>query len=52
MAGTVLAASLAGPGHYVTIGPLQVSLANLLVIGLMVLVFALAVVLPFPRDKR
>ena len=45
------AIDLNGPGHYVHWGVVQVSVANLIVIGLMLLVFALAVVLPFPKDK-
>ena len=48
----ILALSLSGPGHYITIGPIQISLANLIVIGLMIVVFVLAILLPFPGDKR
>ena len=59
MAGTslpgarVLAApiDLKGTGHYVHWGVLQISVANLVVIGLMVLVAAAAVALPFPRER-
>jgi hypothetical protein len=44
---------LNGPGHYVhLVGPIQISVGNLVVILLMVAVFALAVLLPFPKDKR
>ena len=49
---TVLAGSLDSPGSYVHLGPLEISVANLVVIALMVVVFVLAVLLPFPRDKR
>lgn len=35
-------------GHYLHEGFLQLSLGNLLVIGVMILVFVLALVLPFP----
>jgi hypothetical protein len=40
------------PGYYLNWGVIQISLANVIVIGLMLLVFALALVLPFPRGKR
>lgn len=42
------------PGHYVHWGFIQISVANLVVIGLMLVVFVLAVALPFPhgRSKR
>ena len=36
-------------GHYLHWGVLSVSLTNLLIMGGMVLVFVLALVLPFPR---
>jgi hypothetical protein len=39
------------PGHYIHWGFIQLSLANLIVILLMVIVFVLAIVLPFPRRK-
>ena len=35
-------------GHFLHWGILQISMGNLIVIGLMVAVFVLAVVLPFP----
>jgi hypothetical protein len=49
----VLAAfvNLNHPGRYVHWGFIQLSLANLLVIGLMLLVFVLAIVLPFPHGR-
>jgi len=37
------------PGHYVHWGFIQISVANLMVIGLMLLVFVLAIVVPFPH---
>lgn len=40
------------PGHYVTWGVIQISVANLVVIGLMIILFALALLLPFPRGRR
>lgn len=43
--------NLNGQGHYIHWGFIQISLANLLVIVAMVVVFVLAIVLPFPRRK-
>jgi hypothetical protein len=39
------------PGHYIHWGFIQISVANLIVIILMVVVFVLAIALPFPRRK-
>ena len=39
------------PGTYLHWGVIQISLANLAVIGLMLLVFVLAVIIPFPRRR-
>jgi hypothetical protein len=44
---TVLAA-----GKYLSWGVVRISLTNLLIIVAMVVVFALALVLPFPRDHH
>ena len=56
LAAAALAApvNLNHPGHYVHWGVIQISVANLVVIGLMVLIFVAALFLPFPkgRDKR
>ncbi len=38
--------------YFVHWGVLQISLANLLVIMLMVVIFVLALLLPFPHDKE
>ncbi len=40
------------PAHYFHAGFILISVANLIVIALMVLVFILAVVLPFPGGRR
>lgn len=40
---------LNGPGHYVHWGFVQISVANLILIGLMVVVFAAAILIPFRR---
>ncbi len=37
-----------GAGRYIHWGVIQISLANLIIIGVMVLVFILALVVPFP----
>ena len=38
-------------GHYVHWGVIQISVANLVVIGVMLLLFVLALVLPFPGRR-
>ena len=40
------------PGHYLHWGWLQISVANLIVIGLMVVTFIAALVVPFPGKRR
>ena len=39
------------PGHFIHWWVIQLSLANLLVIAAMVLVFVLALVVPFPKPR-
>ncbi len=41
-----------GPAHYLHVGFLLISLANLLVIALLIVVFVLAVVLRRPTKQR
>jgi hypothetical protein len=48
---SVLAVGLNGTGYYIHWGFVQLSLANLAVIALMVIVFILALVVPFPGRK-
>jgi hypothetical protein len=43
---------LNGPGSYLTVGWLQLSWANAIVIGGMLLLFAAALLLPFPGHGR
>ncbi len=43
--------NLNGSGRYIHWGFIQLSLANFVVIVLMVVVFVLAILLPFPRHK-
>jgi hypothetical protein len=38
-------------GHYLHWGVIQISVANLVVIGIMVLLFFLALLLPFPKGR-
>ena len=42
---------LNGPGHYLHWGVIQISVANLVVIGIMLLVFVLALLLRFPKGR-
>jgi hypothetical protein len=49
---TMSAINLNHPGRYVHWGVIQISVANLLLILLMVLLFAAAILLPFPGTKR
>jgi hypothetical protein len=44
--------NLTHPGHYVHWGVIQLSVANLVVIGLMLVVFALAIAIPFPKNRH
>ena len=39
------------PGHYVHWGVVQISVANLVVIGIMIVLFVAALLLPFPKPK-
>ncbi len=39
------------PGHYLHWGIVSISVANLVVIATMLLLFGLALVLPFPRGR-
>jgi hypothetical protein len=44
--------NLSGNGHYIHWGFIQLSVANFVVILLMILVFVLAILLPFPHRKE
>jgi hypothetical protein len=48
----VQAVNLNHPGHYVHWGVVQISLANLIVILVMIAIFAAAILLPFPGRRR
>jgi hypothetical protein len=40
------------PGHYLHWGVIQISVANLVVIGIMIVLFVIAMLLPFPTGRR
>jgi hypothetical protein len=44
--------NLTHPGYYLHWGVIQISAANATVIGLMIVLFLAAVLLPFPRDEE
>ena len=44
--------NLNGNGRYIHWGFIQLSYANFAVIVLMIIVFVLAIILPFPKRKR
>lgn len=44
--------NLNGSGRYIHWGFIQISVANFVVIVLMIVVFLLAILLPFPRHGR
>ena len=48
---TTAAGLLGGHAHFLHWGVVQISLANVVVIGLMVVVFVLALVVPFPHSR-
>jgi hypothetical protein len=45
------AVNLNKPPYYVHWGVIQISLANVIMIGLMLVVFALAMLVPFPNGR-
>ncbi len=47
----VAAIDLNQPGHYLNWGVISISVANLVVIVVMLALFALAILLPFPKDR-
>ena len=49
LAGLAAPVNLNHPGHYVHWGVIQISVANLVTIGVMIVLFVLAIALPFPR---
>jgi hypothetical protein len=53
LTGTLLASpvNLNHPGRYLHWGVIQISYANLVVIAVMLVLFGLALVLPFPKGR-
>jgi hypothetical protein len=47
----VLAVGLDGKAHFIGWGPIQISVANLVVIAIIIVLFVLAIVVPFPKQK-
>jgi hypothetical protein len=47
-----LSMGLNGPGHYLHWGIIQISVANLVVIAMMIVLFVAAILLPFPGSRR
>ena len=39
-------------GNYLHWGVIQISVANLIVIGIMIVLFVLALLLPFPKERK
>ena len=52
MSHALASVNLNHPGDYLHWGVISISLANLIVIGVMLLLFVLALLLPFPGKKR
>ena len=48
----LLSLGLNGPGHYLHWGVIQISVANLVVVAVMVVLFVAALLLPFPGTRR
>ncbi len=49
---TMSAINLNHPGRYVHWGVIQISVANLVLILIMIAIFAVAILLPFPGTRR
>jgi|BarGraIncu00222A_1022003.scaffolds.fasta_scaffold00040_12 hypothetical protein len=49
---TALTGNLNGPGHYIDWGPIQISLANLVMILIGLALFVAALLLPFPKGRK
>lgn len=47
----VLAVGLDGQAHFISWGPIQISVANLVVIAVIVILFVLAIIVPFPKPR-
>ena len=47
----ILAVGLDGKAHFIGWGPIQISVTNLVVIAVIVALFVVAIVLPFPKPR-
>ncbi len=50
--GSPLSGNLDQPAHYINWGPVQISVGNLVMIAAIVVVFVIALLLPFPKGRR
>jgi len=50
--GSALSGNLDQPAHYLNWGPVQISVGNLIMIGIIIVLFVLAIVLPFPKGRK
>ena len=48
----IRAVNLNHPGHYVHWGVIQISVANLVLVAVMIAIFVVAILLPFPGRRR
>jgi hypothetical protein len=48
----LVAGNLDQPAHYLEWGPVQISVANLVMILVIVILFVLAILLPFPKGRK
>jgi hypothetical protein len=49
---SALSIAAEGPGKYIQWGVIQISVANAIIIGVMILLFILALVVPFPTHDE
>ncbi|HEX7538439.1 MAG TPA: hypothetical protein VF391_15725 [Dermatophilaceae bacterium] len=49
---SALSIAAEGPGKYIQWGVIQISVANAIIIGVMILLFILALVVPFPAHDE
>jgi hypothetical protein len=50
--GGAVTANLDQPAHYLLWGPIQISVANLVIIGVGLVLFVLAIAIPFPKGRK
>jgi hypothetical protein len=52
LTGLPVTGNLDQPAHYLEWGPVQISVGNLVTILVIVVLFVLAILLPFPKGRR